>query len=170
MLRLRPYKRCDAQYIVKWIKDETAFYKWSADRYDKYPITADDINAQYDPTADSDTFFPMTAFDESGVVGHFIMRFTDDTKEDLRFGFIIVDDSKRGKGYGKEMLKLGLKYAFEILKVKRVTLGVFANNDPAFYCYSSIGFRPIISDGKELTETVSIMGEDWICRELEIHS
>lgn len=36
-------------------------------------------------------------------------------------------DAKRGMGYGKEMLKLSLKYAFEILKVKKVTLGVFWN-------------------------------------------
>lgn len=43
---------------------------------------------------ESDSFFPMTAFDESGIVGHLIMRFTDENKNELRFGFIIVDDKK----------------------------------------------------------------------------
>lgn len=28
MLRLRPYKKCDAKYIANWIKDEVSFRKW----------------------------------------------------------------------------------------------------------------------------------------------
>ena len=28
MLRLRPYKKCDAKRIVSWIKDEISFRKW----------------------------------------------------------------------------------------------------------------------------------------------
>lgn len=110
MLRLRPYKNCDAQYIIKWCKDEVAFRKWCADRYENYPISVDDMNTMYGNTVDSDDFFAMTAFDESGVVGHLIMRYTDESKSILRFGFVIVDDTKRGKGYGKEMLSLALKY------------------------------------------------------------
>ena len=39
MIRLRPYKDCDAQKITAWIKDEYSFRQWSADRYDKFPIT-----------------------------------------------------------------------------------------------------------------------------------
>ena len=128
MLRLRPYKKCDAKVIASWIKDEVSFRKWSADRYEKYPVRDVDINNHYEAAAFSDSFFPMTAFDETGVVGHLIMRFTDQEKRVLRFGFIIVDDSKRGMGYGKEMLKLSLQYAFEILKADKVTLGVFENN------------------------------------------
>lgn len=30
MLRLRPYKKDDAETILSWIKDEKAFYKWTA--------------------------------------------------------------------------------------------------------------------------------------------
>lgn len=43
MLRLRPYKACDAAAITKWIKSEYAFRQWSADRYEHYPITSDDM-------------------------------------------------------------------------------------------------------------------------------
>ena len=45
----------------------------------------------------------MTAFDESGAIGHFIMQYLHEDNQILRFGWIIVDDSKRGMGYGKEM-------------------------------------------------------------------
>ena len=47
MLRLRPYKNCDADIIASWIKNEYAFRQWCADRYDRYPISGADINAHY---------------------------------------------------------------------------------------------------------------------------
>lgn len=169
MLRLRPYKKCDAGCIVSWIKDEGAFRKWSSDRFKSFPITAADINEKYSDCngdcPESDNFYPMTAFDESGVVGHLIMRFTDIEKNTLRFGFVIVDDCKRGIGCGKQMLQLALEYAFKILKVKTVTLGVLENNLPAYYCYKSVGFKDVKTDKFEYYE---IFGERWKCLELKM--
>ena len=81
MLRLRPYKACDAQTIISWTGDEIAFRKWCADRFESYPITADDLNQHYDAMAYSDSFYEFTAFDETGVIGHLIMRFTDEEKK-----------------------------------------------------------------------------------------
>ena len=164
MLRLRPYKKSDAKTIVSWIGDEHAFRQWCADRYDHYPISEEDINAQYDGLRDADWFYTMTAFDESGVVGHLIMRFTDETKTILRFGFVIVAPSKRGQGYGKEMLKLALKLSFEIIKTKKVTLGVFENNPAAYHCYKSVGFKDMPADRDEFYH---VLGEEWKC--LEMH-
>ncbi len=165
MLRLRPYKVCDAETIVSWIGDERAFRRWSADRFPAYPITGDDLNRYYESFAQNDSFYPMTAFDESGVVGHLILRFTDEKKSVLRFGFVIVKREKRGKGYGKEMLALAARYAFDILKAEKITLGVFENNEAAERCYRSLGFR----DAAGKKETVySMLGEDWKCLELEL--
>ena len=161
MLRVRPYKPSDAASIVSWIKDETAFRKWSADRFDKYPIIAEDLNAHY--VQCNDDFFTFTAFDETGVVGHFILRFPDEKKQEGRLGFVIVDDTKRGKGYGKEMLTLALEFAFRILKVEKVTLGVFENNMAAYHCYKSVGF-----EDAEGSWSCHVMNEDWKCRELVI--
>ena len=154
--------------IVTWCKDEISFRKWSSDRWDSFPITEEDMNRKYmDHNGDcsaEDNFYPMTAFVDSGVVGHLIMRFTDERKTILRFGFVIVDDSKRGMGYGKEMLQLALKYAFEILKTEKVTLGVFDNNMPAYFCYKSVGFKDIKTEKVELCD---ICGEMWSILELE---
>lgn len=165
MLRLRPYKACDAQTIVSWIGDETMFRKWCADRFESYPITAEDLNRHYDRMADSDSFYEMTAFDETGVAGHMIMRFTDEQKAILRFGFVIVDDRKRGYGYGREMLQLAIRYAFDILKADKITLGVFENNEPAYRCYRAVGFK--VKDTAE-EEFYHIGNEAWKCLELEM--
>lgn len=165
-MRLRPYKACDAQTITKWLKSEYAFRQWSADRYEKYPITAEDMNLYYDRDKDNENIWGMTAFDDTGIIGHFTMRFPDEHNHDeIRLGFVIVDDMKRGKGYGKEMLSLAIEYAFDFIKVKKISLGVFENNMVAIECYKSCGFRTV-----ELQEVESYccMGEIWKCMEMEL--
>lgn len=166
-LRLRQYKSCDADSIVSWIKDEDALRKWSSDRFDDFPITSEDINNKYiqnnGDCIEYDNFYPVTAFDESGVVGHLILRYTDEEKKVIRFGFVIVDDSKRGMGYGKQMLTLAIKYAFDIFGAEKITLGVFDNNKPAYYCYKAAGFR---ESGEEMF--CELFGEQWRIVEMEI--
>jgi RimJ/RimL family protein N-acetyltransferase len=63
------------------------------------------------------------------------------------------------------MLILAIKYAFEILKVEKITLGVFENNKAAYYCYKSVGFQDIIL---EKPEYYYLLNEKWKCLELEI--
>lgn len=169
MLRLRPYKNCDAKTIIGWCKDEASFRKWTSDRYESFPITEVDMNTKYvdfnGDCAEEDNFYPMTAFDDSGVVGHLIMRFVDEDKRVIRFGFVIVDDTKRGKGYGKEMIKLAIKYSFEIMKADKITIGVFENNLPAYCCYKAAGFKDVKTDEDVICE---LFDEKWKILELEL--
>ncbi|MBQ3285539.1 MAG: GNAT family N-acetyltransferase [Ruminococcus sp.] len=166
-LRLRQYKSCDADSIVSWIKDEDALRKWSSDRFGDFPITPEDINNKYlennGDCIECDNFYPLTAFDENGIVGHLILRYTDEEKKVIRFGFVIVDDAKRGKGYGKEMLTLAIKYAFDIFGAEKITLGVFDNNKPAYCCYKAAGFK---ETGEEII--CEFFGKHWRQVEMEI--
>ena len=166
-LRLRQYKPCDADIIAGWIKDEDALHKWSSDRFGDFPVSGEDINSKYignnGDCIECDNFYPVTAFDESGTVGHLIMRYTDEEKKVIRFGFVIVDDSKRGMGYGKQMLTLAIRYAFDIFGAEKITLGVFDNNKPAYYCYKAAGFR---ETGEEMF--CELFGEQWRITEMEI--
>ena len=167
-LRLRPYKPSDANIITSWIHSEKDQRNWSADRYENYPVTPKDMNDKYfgsndDCDADDD-FFPVTAMVGNEIVGHMILRYPNEDRDTIRFGFVIVDDKIRGKGYGKRMMKLAIQYAFGILKAKKVTLGVFENNMPAYYCYKAAGFE-------ENNETLyfDCMGEQWRCIEMEVN-
>ena len=168
MLRLRPYKKSDAKTIISWCKDEATFRKWTSDRYDSFPITEIEMNEKYfgknGDCVEPDNFYPMTAFDENGIVGHLIMRYTDANKSTLRLGFVIVDNTIRGKGYGKEMISLSVKYAFEIFKANKITIGVFDNNLPAYYCYKAAGFK----DNTDKNTTIEIFSEKWTVLELEL--
>lgn len=163
MLRLRPYKSCDAEKIAEWVKDKNVFLKWGGERFGNFPITAAVIDEKYrlhnGDCVEPDNFYPWTAFDDkNGVVGHFIMRYIQNDNKILRFGWVIVNDTLRGKGYGKQMLNAGLKYAFDILGVDKVTIGVFENNTSAYKCYKTVGF----------VETEIVDGEPWKIIEMEI--
>lgn len=158
-MRLRQYKSCDARKIISWIKDENTFIKWGGDHFGQFPISAESINNIYNKylcdnadCKEEDNFYPWTAFtDEDGVVGHFVMRYIHGDNKILRFSWVIVDDSIRGKGYGTEMLSLGLNYAFKILGVDVVTIGVYENNDIAHNCYKRVGFvdKEIVKHARE---------------------
>lgn len=154
MLKLRPYKSCDAQAIAKWVQNKDVFTVWGGERFGDYPITAEIIDKKYrednGDCAEQDNFYPWTAFDENGVVGHFIMRYINGDKNVIRFGWVVVDSTVRGKGYGTQMLRLGIKYAFEILGAEKVTIGVFENNTPAHTCYKKVGFADVdvVKDGR----------------------
>ena len=166
MLRLRPYKACDAQTIITWLKNEYAFRQWSADRYDRWPIAPADMNAYYDRDRDNGDIWGMTAFDDMGVAGHFTMRFpNEEDRGEVRLGFVIIDDSRRGNGLGREMLTLAIRYAFELLRVDKLSLGVFENNVPAIRCYEACGFQRV---RRETAESYRCMGEVWNCIEMEL--
>lgn len=40
-MNLREYKKDDAQIIAEWLRSEDELYKWSADRFNKYPLSRD---------------------------------------------------------------------------------------------------------------------------------
>ncbi|WP_165443942.1 GNAT family N-acetyltransferase [Lachnoclostridium sp. Marseille-P6806] len=129
---LRNFKKEDAPIIAGWLQSEDELYKWSADRFNKYPLTGDDINGNYAPQI------------ESGR------------------GFVIVDPLLRGKGYGRELLRLGIRYVREHLATSRIDLGVFENNESARHCYEAVGFTKYAKRECEMP-----IGT-WNCMDMEL--
>lgn len=124
----------------------------------EYPISVEQFNAVSNLMA-------FTAIDDNEIIGFFTMRRPNEFFEELRFGFVIVDSEKRGQGYGKKMLELGLKYAKEKFGANKVSLGVFENNKLAYFCYKATGFEDVSQDE---IEKYTVMGEEWNCLELEM--
>ena len=169
MLRLRPYKPCDAAAIVSWLRDETVFRWWGGHRFGAYPITAEAVNDKYlahnGDCEEPDNFYPFTVFDENGPAGHFILRYPDGDRRTVRVGWVIVDDTRRGRGLGRELLRLALHCAFVLLGAERVTLGVFTDNLRAYRCYAAVGFRddPLCPE-----RTIETDGRTWTLRDMAL--
>lgn len=161
---IRDFKAEDAQLIAGWIRSEDELYNWSADRFNKFPLAGEDIIDNYAPQIEKGHFYPLTAVDDDGnVSGHLIIRYPrEDDDSSVRFGFVIVDPSLRGKGYGKEMLRLAIEYVKENLSATRIDLGVFENNESAKHCYEAVGFAEF--DRRECEMPIGI----WNCIDMEM--
>ncbi|HAG12927.1 MAG TPA: GNAT family N-acetyltransferase [Ruminococcus sp.] len=163
-MKLRQYCPADADAIVTWLKDERAMRQWSAHWYASFPPSADDMNRLYaQMTKDAHPVY-LTAVDESGIVGHLLLRTVDAEAKIVRVGFVIVRDQKRGMGYGREMLELAVQYGMEQMQAKKFTLGVFENNASAIKCYQAAGFHTVETDTPEI---FAVFGETWRCLEME---
>jgi RimJ/RimL family protein N-acetyltransferase len=161
-MELRNYQKNDAKIILTWINNEREFRLWSADRYKDYPITDSDINNNYDECIKSNSFYPLTLVDDGKVIGHLILRNPGEDQSVIRMGFIIVDSSIRGHGYGKKIIELAINYAREILNAKEINLGVFTCNTGALKCYEKSGFE-IIDIEKD---AYTFHDEKWDCAEM----
>ena len=155
MIRLRPFSEPDAAAVLSWCRDEETFFLWTAGVLGDFPLT----EAGFRKTGDLMRF---TALEEKNVVGFFTARNPKETLDELRFGFIIVAPDRRGTGVGKEMLRLGLSYAFGPYRADRVTLGVFEENRAAYFCYRAAGFTET-----GVREAYSFRGETRFAIEME---
>ena len=164
MLCIRPYRRNDSKIIANWCQDEITFYQWSEGRLGDFPVAPERIEQAVSGRIDNDKYFPFTAFDETGVVGFFTLRQQSDRSDELSFGYVILSPQIRGKGYGKQMLRLGIKFAFELYGASKVLLEVFENNPQAYYCYKSVGFV----ENHNIT-SYDLCGEKWNSVEMELH-
>ena len=139
-MRIRPYQNKDFEVISKWITQERAHALWCANLI-PYPLEKkgfDELLAEAEERFGDSPFVATT--EEGKVVGFFCFSVNLSTNEGM-LKFVVIDASERNKGYGCEMLKLAVKYAFEIAKADAVQLNVFAENPGARKCYEKVGFK-----------------------------
>lgn len=164
-LTLRAYHPDDANVITTWLKSEYLTRQWCADRYERYPVTADDMNSYHQQYIDGQCSIALTMVDGEEVAGYITLRIPADDSTEQRIGFVIVDDSKRGRGFGKSLVGKAVAYAFGKLGATKVSLGVFENNPAAIRCYESVGFRRVV---RQEIESYDCLGETWNCIEMEL--
>jgi len=155
-MRIRPYQNKDFEIISKWITDERSHALWCANLM-PYPLDKkgfDDLLQEAEERFGDSPFVATT--DNGELVGFFCFSVNLNTNEGM-LKFVVVDKSIRNKGYGCEMLKLAVKYAFEIAKADAVHLNVFPENPGAKKCYEKVGFKV-----RTLTENAfSFKDESW---------
>jgi ribosomal-protein-alanine N-acetyltransferase len=102
-------------------------------------------------------------------IGHLGLTTADESNKRGRFVIGIEDPQYWGKGYGTEVTRLMLRYAFETLELHRVELRVAAYNTRAIRCYEKAGFRhegverdSFFVDGRWHDDVLmAILRQDW---------
>ena len=138
-MRLRPYRKSDFIYLQKWVTDARTHALWCAGRL-PFPLTEESFQDMLVTSEREWGSCGYTFTEDSGQPVGFLLY---NINEEENYGFasyIAIDSSLREKGYGTQMLKLLLKYAFLITNVAEVCLNVFDINEFAKRCYEKAGF------------------------------
>lgn len=142
-------------------------HQWCADRYERYPVTPEDMNLYHEQYIDGQQVRALTMINDNDIVGYVTLRTSAEDSTIQRLGFVIVDDSRRGIGLGKLLVSMAVEYAFKALGATKVSLGVFENNPSAIYCYEAVGFVRVHKSEKECYQC---LGEIWNCIEMEYYN
>lgn len=146
IMKLRPYDpSLDFGIIRKWITEPREHAMWCAGRT-AFPIDREDFQRLLDEIANQSGDVPFIATLEGCKPVGFFCYSVDAWTKDSRLKFVMIDPALRGKGFGREMLRLAVSYAFETMGAKRVRLCVFSANTGARRCYESVGFRECCTD------------------------
>jgi RimJ/RimL family protein N-acetyltransferase len=78
-------------------------------------------------------------------------------------GVTIGTPADRGQGWGREAMRLGLRYCWDHLNLERINLRIYGDNPAAIRCYRAVGFavegvmcRAAYLDGRRVD--VTLMG------------
>ena len=139
-MRLRPYiASLDYEVVSRWITDARTNALWCAGQL-PFPFEREPFDRFLQDMARQNAACPFVAATDEGQLIGFFLYSADTAANEGKFRCIMVDPACRGRGFGREMLRLAVKYAFEITKVQTVQLNVFSVNTGAVKCYEAVGF------------------------------
>lgn len=85
--------------------------------------------------------FGVRTLVDDKLIGEINLEVVNWSGRDAFLGINIGQRENWGKGYGTEMMKLMLHFAFTEINLRRVTLTVFEYNPRAIHTYEKVGFR-----------------------------
>lgn len=141
-MRLRPFLQTDFNYIPNWVPDRRTHALWAASKA-AYPLTENGLMLLIRQCGQDFGAAAWTCVDDEGVPFGFFLLSINEKNNTAFVAHVLVDPWLRGKGYGTKMMKLLLKYAFEIADVDSVSLSVFDANPAARKCYEKAGFLEV---------------------------
>jgi RimJ/RimL family protein N-acetyltransferase len=86
-------------------------------------------------------FFSARRLTDDKLIGEMVLEVFNWTGRDAFVGLSIGERENWGQGYGTEMMRLLLQFAFMEVNLRRVTLTVFEYNPRAIRSYEKSGFR-----------------------------
>lgn len=122
-------------------ENDAEMYFWDGDT--PKPKTLEALYAIYDDEISKPQPHNVSfAIEVDGhYIGHCGIHGIDGTNRAGELGIEISNRDYWGKGYGREVIRLLLRYGFEHLNLNRVHLHTHSENDRAIRCYLACGFK-----------------------------
>lgn len=130
----------DLPYFKKWLNDpRLSIFMREFD----WMLADENVLEWYDKSIHDDTQidFAIVGMETGNLLGACSIVGIDKRNETGEARIFIGDPRFWNKGYGKEAMILLLDYAFNVINLNNITLGVNEINDRAISAYKKIGFR-----------------------------
>ncbi len=136
-LYLSPMNAEDAPIYVKWLNDRTVSENLGLDT----KVTTLEGERKWLQQNQNAYNFAIVLKEKDELIGNISFNEVDLIHRNATLGVFIGDEVNRGKGYGKEAIKLILEYGFNNLNLNNIMLKVYAFNKRAIKVYESLGFK-----------------------------
>ncbi|MDQ4141481.1 MAG: GNAT family N-acetyltransferase [Bacteroidota bacterium] len=173
MVQLEYFTQADFQQLMSWISNEELLIKWSGATF-RFPLTEDElnwyINDSNDPLQSDVLIYKAVDTDSGEAIGHISLGSINRSNNSARITRVLIGNvHARGKGYCQDMMLAILKVGFEELKLHRISLGVYEENEAAIRCYRKVGFNidGVLRDSKKFGDTywslveMSMLEDEW---------
>ncbi|GAP15541.1 acetyltransferase [Longilinea arvoryzae] len=139
---LAPVAPEDAALWAKWLNDPEVTLPLGDEAYILYGAERAQMDVRETAERQGRVFTILE--NESGrAIGRCLLFDVNLVDRSAMAGIFIGEKDCRGKGYGRESMRLLLDFGFNLLNLHSIMLGVFAFNEPAIRCYRSLGFQEI---------------------------
>ncbi|MHC4797752.1 MAG: GNAT family N-acetyltransferase [Planctomycetota bacterium] len=132
---LASFDKLMAPVVASWVADHHQLFWLAPQTYP--PLTEKKVLAWHKPGANPLLFY-RDGSDQPLGYGELNTMFGQ--KGHYWMGHCLIQPKSRGIGLGRLFIDLMLDCAFEIRKVKHVSLIAFPDNTPAVRCYNACGF------------------------------
>jgi RimJ/RimL family protein N-acetyltransferase len=90
---------------------------------------------------DRSALYIIVKHDGDEPIGYFEFMEIEPVHRTATFCVFIGDEANRGKGYGTQAVRLGVKFGFDVLNLNNIELKVYAFNERAISSYKKVGFK-----------------------------
>lgn len=136
---LRPLEHADARRVAPWLNDPEVRRTLAVHR----PInlqSEEEFIARISKS-EHDLVLGIGLKGDNRLVGVTGLHDMDFTNRHASFGIALGDASVWNQGYGSEVTKLMVRYAFDTLNMNRIWLRVFEYNAAGIKTYAKVGFQ-----------------------------
>lgn len=139
-IKLTRFKENDLQVLEQWYQDEE--FMRLMDTNPAFPKVEDELKEWYLKKHKSNEFlFAVRTLESDDLIGFAALDSIDWSNRNVWLALGVGDKRNWNKGYGQEILRLTLGYAFRELNLHRVQLTVFESNTRAIATYEKCGFK-----------------------------
>jgi RimJ/RimL family protein N-acetyltransferase len=168
---LAPCQPEDAEKWAAWFNDLEVTLPLGDEAYAPCSLERmrDDVRSI---SAHQDHVFSIVDLESDCLIGRCMLFGLDQVNRSAMLGIVIGEKAYWSRGYGREAVELLLDYAFNLLNLNSVMLGVFSFNQRGIHSYEKAGFRVIgrrrqarlIGDQKFDAVLMDILAEEFRSR------